>query len=38
MNLKDKDQVFSFSLAAAPEKLELDPRAVLLNDGKLSKE
>jgi len=38
MNLKDKDQVFSFSLAAAPEKLELDPRAVLLNDGNLSKE
>ena len=38
MNMKDKDQVFSFSLAAAPEKLELDPRAVLLNDGKLSKE
>ena len=38
MNLKDKDQVFSFSLAAAPEKLELAPRAVLLNDGKLSKE
>ncbi|NQW78615.1 MAG: M1 family peptidase [Chitinophagaceae bacterium] len=38
MNLKDKDQVFSFSLAAAPEKLELDPRAVLLNDGKMSKE
>ena len=38
MNLKDKDQVFSFSLAAVPEKLELDPRAVLLNDGNLSKE
>ena len=36
MNLKDKDQVFSFPLAAAPEKLELDPRNVLLNDGKLS--
>jgi aminopeptidase N len=38
MNLKDKDQVFSFPLAAAPEKLELDPRNVLLNDGKMSKE
>ena len=36
MNLKDKDQVFSFPLAAAPEKLELDPRNVLLNDGKMS--
>ena len=36
MNLKDKDQVFSFPLAAAPEKLELDPRNVLLNDGKIS--
>ena len=38
MNLKDKDQVFSFTLASSPEKLELDPRYVLLNDGKLSKE
>jgi len=38
MNLKDKDQVFSFPLAAAPEKLELDPRTILLNDGKMSKE
>jgi aminopeptidase N len=38
MNLKEKDQVFSFSLATAPEKLELDPRALLLNDGKMSKE
>ena len=38
MNLKDKDQIFSFSLATAPEKLELDPRNVLLNDGKLTKE
>ena len=38
MNLKDKDQVFSFPLAADPEKLELDPRNVLLNDGKMSKE
>ena len=36
MNLKDKDQVFSFPLAADPEKLELDPRNVLLNDGKMS--
>jgi len=38
MNLKDKDQVFSFPLATAPEKLELDPRNVLLNDGKMEKE
>ena len=38
MNLKDKDQAFSFPLATAPEKLELDPRALLLNDGKMSKE
>ena len=38
MNLKDKDQVFSFPLAADPEKLELDPRNVLLNNGKMSKE
>ena len=38
MNLKYKDQAFNFPLAAAPEKLELDPRALLLNDGKMSKE
>ena len=38
MNLKEKDQLFSFPLATAPEKLELDPRALLLNDGKMSKE
>ena len=38
MYLKDKDQVFSFPLAASPEKLELDPRNILLNDGKMSKE
>jgi aminopeptidase N len=38
MNLKDKDQVFSFPLAASPDKLELDPRNILLNDGKMSKE
>ena len=38
MNLKEKDQVYSFPLATAPEKLELDPRALLLNDGKMSKE
>ncbi|MEY4098192.1 MAG: hypothetical protein RL170_1036 [Bacteroidota bacterium] len=38
MNLKDKDQVFSFPLASLPEKLELDPRNVLLNNGNLSKE
>ena len=38
MNLKEKAQLFSFPLATAPEKLELDPRALLLNDGKMSKE
>jgi hypothetical protein len=38
INLKDKDQEFSFPLMSAPEKLELDPRSVLLNDGKMSKE
>jgi len=38
MNLKEKDQVYSFPLASSPEKLELDPRNVLLNDGKMSKE
>ena len=38
MNLKDKDQVFSFPLASSPEKLELDPRNVLLNNGNMSKE
>ena len=38
MNLKEKDQVYSFPLATAPEKLELDPRALLLNDGKMRKE
>jgi aminopeptidase N len=38
MNLKQKDQVYSFPLTSSPEKLELDPRNVLLNDGKMSKE
>lgn len=38
INLKEKNQVFSFPLAISPEKLELDPRNVLLNDGKMSKE
>ena len=38
INLKEKNQVFSFPLASSPEKLELDPRNVLLNDGKMSKE
>ena len=38
MNLKEKAQLFSFPLATAPEQLELDPRALLLNDGKMSKE
>jgi len=38
INLKEKNQVFSFPLASSPEKLELDPRNVLLNDGKMNKE
>ena len=38
MNLKDKDQVFSFPLASSPEKLVLDPRNILLNNGNMSKE
>jgi aminopeptidase N len=38
VNLKDTDQGFSFPLASSPEKLELDPRNVLLNNGKKSNE
>jgi aminopeptidase N len=38
MNLKDKEQFFSFPIASFPDKLELDPRNVLLNNGKMSKE
>ncbi len=38
MNLSRKQEVFSFSVASVPEKLELDPRNVLLNNGNLTKE
>ncbi|MEI7588478.1 MAG: M1 family aminopeptidase [Chitinophagia bacterium] len=38
MNLSSKHQVFSFSLAAAPDQVELDPRNVLLNDGSIIKQ
>ena len=38
MNLSSKQQSFSFSLASAPEKVELDPRNVLLNDGSIGKD
>ena len=38
MNLSSKQQSFSFSVASAPEKVELDPRNVLLNDGNIGKD
>jgi aminopeptidase N len=38
MNLSSKQQTFSFSVATAPEKVELDPRNVLLSDGGISKD
>jgi aminopeptidase N len=38
MNLTSQQEVFSFPLSAAPEKVELDPRNVLLNNGNLTKE
>ena len=38
MNLTRQQEVFSFPLSAAPEKVELDPRNVLLNNGNLTKE
>ena len=38
MNLSSKQQSFSFYLASAPEKVELDPRNVLLNDGNIGKD
>ena len=38
LNLKKKDQTYSFSIKSSIEKLELDPRNVLLNDGKLTKQ
>jgi aminopeptidase N len=38
MNLSHKQEVFSFFVASAPEKVELDPRNVLLNNGNLMKE
>ena len=38
MNLSSKQQSFSFSVASAPEKVELDPRNVLLSDGSIGKD
>ncbi len=38
MNLSSKQQSFSFSVASAPQKVELDPRNVLLSDGSIRKD
>jgi len=38
MNLSRKQEVFSFPVPSAPEKVELDPRNILLNNGNLTKE
>jgi len=38
MNLSRQQEVFSFPVPSAPEKLELDPRNVLLNNGNLTME
>jgi aminopeptidase N len=38
MNLSRKQEAFSFPVPSAPEKLALDPRNVLLNNGNLTKE
>lgn len=38
MKLSSKTQLYSFSIASAPDKVELDPRNVLLNNGSLSRE
>ncbi len=38
MNLSSKQQGYSFSVASAPEKVELDPRNVLLSDGSIGKD
>jgi len=38
MNLSRQQEVFSFPVPSAPEKVELDPRNVLLNNGILMKE
>lgn len=38
MNLSRKQEVFSFPFPSAPDKVELDPRNVLLNNGNLTKE
>ncbi len=38
MNLSRRQEVFTFSVASVPEKVELDPRNVLLNNGNLTKE
>jgi aminopeptidase N len=38
MNLSRKQEVFSFPLPSAPDKVELDPRNILLNNGNLTKD
>ena len=38
MNLSRNQEVFSFSLPSIPEKVALDPRNILLNNGNLTKE
>jgi len=38
MNLSRQQEVFSFPVPSAPEKVELDPRNVLLNNGNLTME
>ncbi len=38
MNLSRNQEVFSFSLPSIPEKVALDPRNILLNNGSLTKE
>ena len=38
LNLKNKEQDFTFSVKNSIDKLELDPRNVLLNNGQLTKQ
>jgi len=38
MNLSRKQEAFSFPVPSFPEKVELDPRNILLNNGNLTKE
>jgi len=38
MNLSRKQELFSFSVPSAPERVELDPRNILLNNGNLTTE